>query len=100
MVMLDKIYCPEEQRQRADKALRLNGITSDNSFKLPKSKPTLRIKRLVNPRPKIKGASSLTQGHGKGPGHYGISGTQSFKEHIATCEICRQVAQMETRESK
>ena len=58
MVMLDS---PEE---RADKALRLNGF--DNFFdnlivKLPKAKPTLRIKRLSygNSGIKLKGASNL-----------------------------------------
>jgi hypothetical protein len=44
----------------------------------------------------IKAASSLSQGHGKGQGHYGISHNQSFQAHLASCEICRQVAQMET----
>jgi hypothetical protein len=27
MLFLEKIYCPEEQRERANKALRLNGET-------------------------------------------------------------------------
>ena len=38
----------------------------------------------------------LMEGRGRGQGHYIFSGTQSFQEHIATCEIYRQVAQMET----
>lgn len=62
MVLLDRIYCAEEERQRADKALRLNGITSDNNpiVKLSKTKPTLNIKRLgAGPGIKLKGASSL-----------------------------------------
>ena len=101
--MLDRIYCAEEERQRADKGLRLNGFTPDNSFKLPKAKPTLKIKRLVNPSPKIKSASSsnlqrqLLEGKERGHHGYGFSGHESFAEHIASCEICRQVAQMETQ---
>jgi hypothetical protein len=59
MTMLDKIYCAEEQRQRADKALRLNGFNNEHNFKFD-VKPTLRIKRLSSiPRPKIKAASTL-----------------------------------------
>jgi hypothetical protein len=95
-MILDKIYCPEEQRERADKALRLNG------FMLPKTRagPTIRIKRFagtslpaVNGGPKLQGAATLQsqrQGHG-----YGTSHNQSFQEHLASCELCRRVVQME-----
>jgi hypothetical protein len=31
-VILNKVYCPEEQRERADKALRLNGFTDLDSL--------------------------------------------------------------------
>ena len=63
-MILDKIYCPEEQRERADKALRLNGFTGPL---LPKTraKPTIRIKRLSfsgnGPGIKLKGASSTKE---------------------------------------
>ena len=46
-----------EERERADKALRLNGFVPEynSPIPLPEIKPTLRIRRLVNPiRPKIK----------------------------------------------
>ena len=48
------------ERERADKALRLNGFSDLNNLKLPNSKPTLRIRRLsfVN-NPRLKGASSI-----------------------------------------
>lgn len=61
MTMLDRIYNAEEERQRADKALRLNGVISDNSqVQLRNPKPTLKIKRLAYAsRPNVKGASSL-----------------------------------------
>jgi hypothetical protein len=47
-VILNKIYCPEEQRERADKALRLNGFTDLDSPLLTRAKvkPTIRIKSL------------------------------------------------------
>ena len=54
MIMLDKIYCTEEQIDRANKALRLNGGSDYNYDYDPRllaasslnRKPTLRIKRL------------------------------------------------------
>ena len=72
MILLDKIYCSEEQIERANKALRLNG-GSDSDYNYPRllaasslssnRKPTLRIKRLSHSGPginlKLKGASSL-----------------------------------------
>lgn len=66
MILLDKIYCSEEQRVRADKALKLNGGTDYEPRLLAASstKPTIRIKRLSfnsnNPNSiKLKGASSI-----------------------------------------
>ena len=68
MVLLDKIYCSEDQIERANKALRLNGGSEYNPGLLDASslnrKPTLKIKRLssgTNARPiiKLKGASNL-----------------------------------------
>jgi hypothetical protein len=71
MILLDKIYCPEEQVERANKALRLNGGSDcnyDPGFRLlaassfsSNKKPTLRIKRLssgtnASPIIKLKGA--------------------------------------------
>ena len=51
--MLDRLYCTEEQIDRANKALRLNGGRSDYDPRLLAAsslnlnrKPTLRIKRL------------------------------------------------------
>jgi hypothetical protein len=92
-MILDKIYCPEEQRERADKALRLNGFTEPVTRTTTKTKPTIRIKRFVaeavGVKPldhKLKGAS----GHG-----YGTSGNQSYQEHLASSELCRRVVQME-----
>jgi hypothetical protein len=47
-MILDKIYCPEEQRERANKTLRLNGGTDYDPRLLAastiKKKPTVRIK--------------------------------------------------------
>ena len=71
MVLLDKIYDPEEQLERATKALKLNGgpaydydprLLVASSFSSNR-KPMLRIKRLssgASARPiiKLKGASS------------------------------------------
>ena len=71
MVLLDKIYDPEEQLERATKALKLNGgpaydydprLLAASSFSSNR-KPMLRIKRLssgASARPiiKLKGASS------------------------------------------
>jgi hypothetical protein len=53
MMMLD------EERERADKALRLNGFNDEYNFQL-KVKPTIRIKRLSfsGPGIRLKGASS------------------------------------------
>jgi hypothetical protein len=69
MALLDKIYCPEEQRERATKALKLNGgsdydprLLAAFSFTSKKErKPTIRIKRLSfsNPGNKLKDASSI-----------------------------------------
>ena len=73
MIMLDKIYCTEEQIERANKALRLNGGSAYNSdprllaASSLNRKPTLKIKRLsfsgsgsgTGPVIKLKGASSL-----------------------------------------
>ena len=68
MLFLDKIYCPEEQRERATKALRLNGGLDYNHIterllaaSSLKKKPTIRIKRLgySGPGIKLKGASSI-----------------------------------------
>ena len=69
MILLDKIYDPEEQLERATKALKLNGGPAydyDPRLLAASSlnrKPTLRIKRLsfgASARPiiKLKGASS------------------------------------------
>jgi len=73
MVVLDKIYCSEEQIERANKALRLNGGSDydyDPGFRLlaassftSNRKPTLKIKRLrsgagTGPVIKLKGASN------------------------------------------
>lgn len=90
-MILDKIYCPEEQRERADKALRLNGFTGPP---LPKTraKTTIRIKRFpgkevppVNDaKPKLQSASSNQSKRFK----------QSVEEHLALCELCRRVVQM------
>ena len=65
---MDKIYCPEEQRERATKALKLNGGPTSAYDYDPRllaasssnRKPTLRIKRLSfsGPGIKLKGASS------------------------------------------
>ena len=67
MILLDKIYDPEEQLERATKALKLNGgpayeydprlLAASSSNR----KPTLRIKRLSfgGPGIKLKGASSI-----------------------------------------
>ena len=66
MIMLDKIYCTEEQIERANKALRLNG-GSDYDYdprllaaSSSNRKPTLRIKLLSfsGPGIKLKGVSS------------------------------------------
>lgn len=65
MIFLEKIYCPEEQRERANKALKLNGVTDYEPRLLAasstKKKPTVRIKRLSfsGPGNKLKGASSI-----------------------------------------
>ena len=60
-MILEKIYCPEEQRERADKALRLNGFTGPDYPLLTraKAKPTIRIKKLA----KLKGASTNLSEH-------------------------------------
>jgi hypothetical protein len=73
--MLDKIYCTEEQIERGNKALRLNGGSDSDYNYDPRllaasslnRKPTLKIKRLsfsgsgsgAGPVIKLKGASSL-----------------------------------------
>lgn len=48
LILLDKIFCPEEQRERANKALKLNGGTDYDPMLLvassTKKKPTVRIK--------------------------------------------------------
>lgn len=92
-MILDKIYCPEEQRERADKALQLNGFTGPVT-RTTKTKPTVRIKkRLVSEDPKLKCVSTLQsqrQGH-----PYVSSHNQSFQEHLASSELCRRVLQME-----
>jgi hypothetical protein len=65
VILLDKIYCPEEQRERAAKALGLNGGTDYEPRLLAassmKKKPTIRIKRwsYSGPGIKLKGASSI-----------------------------------------
>ena len=67
MVLLDKIYCSEDQIERANKALRLNGGSEYNPGLLDASslnrKPTLKITRLSFSGPgiklKLKGASNL-----------------------------------------
>ena len=69
MIMLDKIYCTEEQIERATKALKLNGgpaFAYDYDPRLLAAsslnrKPTLKIKRLSfsGPGIKLKGASSI-----------------------------------------
>jgi hypothetical protein len=62
VILLDKIYCPEEQRERAAKALGLNGGTDYEPRLLAassmKKKPTIRIKRwsYSGPGIKLKGA--------------------------------------------
>lgn len=66
---LEKIYCPEEERERALKALRLNGdISPDYNPRLLAAssvakKPTIRIKRLSFSDPdsgiKLKEAPSI-----------------------------------------
>ena len=68
--MLDRIYCTEEQIDRANKALRLNGGRSDYDPRLLAAsslnrKSTLKIKRLsfggpgIKLKSKLKGASNL-----------------------------------------
>ena len=64
--MLDRLYCTEEQIDRANKALRLNGGRSDYDPRLLAAsslnrKPTLKIKRLSlgGSGIKLKGASDL-----------------------------------------
>lgn len=94
ILFLNKIYSPEEERAIAEKALRLNGITGPvTSTTTTNTKPTVRIKRLgsssqrsLSERPKLKGASSYG---------FGSSGNQSYHEHLASCELCRTVLQME-----
>jgi hypothetical protein len=68
---LEKIYCTEEQRERALKALRLNGDTSPDcdprllAASSPiKRKPTVRIKKRSSfssqgLQPRLKDASSI-----------------------------------------
>jgi hypothetical protein len=63
VISLDKIYSSEEQRERADKALKLNGGTDYDHRLLAASskKPTIRIMRLsfTGQGIKLKGASSI-----------------------------------------
>ena len=69
MVLLEKIYCSEEQIERANKALRLNGGSDYDPRLLAASslnrKSTLKIKRLsfggpgIKLKSKLKGASNL-----------------------------------------
>lgn len=68
MILLEKLYCSEEQRERANKALKLNGGTDYEPRLLAASskKPTIRIKRLSfsghNPNSiKLKAASIQNQ---------------------------------------
>lgn len=62
--MLTPIYSPEEKRERALKALRLNGDTSPDynprllAASSTKRKPTFQIKRSI-PTGKLKDASSI-----------------------------------------
>ena len=73
----------EEERLKADKALRLNGFTPEynSPIILPKAKPTLRIKRLASrPRPKIKGASSQSQRYGEAA--YTVSQSSCVKKGV------------------
>lgn len=66
---LQKIYTPEEQEERAAKALALNGITVEPETEMllqlraaSKKKPTVRVNRLAyQPRPKLKAAASPLQ---------------------------------------
>jgi hypothetical protein len=77
-MVLDKIYCPEEPRERADKALRLNGFTGPL---LPKT----RIKRFAG--------ASLPAVNG-GPKLQSASRRQSVEEHLTSCELRQRVVKM------
>jgi hypothetical protein len=81
-----KIYTPEEERERAEKMLRLNGAPDTPKLlaaSTPTKKPRFRVKRSGLGSSKLKGGS-IIRGHG-------ASSHQSFQQHIASWEICRMI---------
>jgi hypothetical protein len=97
-ILLTRIVSPEEERERASKVLRLNSssnyVTSkdNNTVASTKPKPTVRVRRSdlgpSSSSSKLK-AGSIILGHG-------TVGNQSFQEHIAKCDICRSVYEVQT----
>ena len=96
-MLLIRIVSPEEERERASKVLRLNGGTDYRHRLLAastKPKPTVRIKRF-DLGSKSNSSSSKLKAGSIIPGH-GTLANQSFQEHIASCEICRSVYEVQT----